>query len=94
MTVRLDPRTRRAFAGGRSVTLSELQFSLLSALAGKPGTTLSAPSLMREIWGGAGDRRRLEVLASRLRARLHPLGLTITAVPKRGYRLRGVPESA
>jgi DNA-binding winged helix-turn-helix (wHTH) protein len=32
-------------------------------------------------------RRRLEVLASRLRARLVPIEVNLIPVPKRGYRL-------
>jgi len=44
------------------------------------------------VWGegvssGAAARRRLEVLASRLRARLVSIEVNVATVPKRGYRL-------
>jgi DNA-binding winged helix-turn-helix (wHTH) protein len=41
---------------------------------------------------GAAARRRLEVLASRLRARLIAVEVNVATVPKRGYRLElGTP---
>ena len=48
--------------------------------------------LLREVWGegvaaGGAARRRLEVLASRVRARLSAIDVNLVPVPKRGYRL-------
>jgi len=72
---------------GGAVQLSDLQFALVASLARRPGVVCPPTVLMREVWGEAGDRRRLEVLASRLRSRVAPVGLFIASVPKRGYRL-------
>jgi uroporphyrinogen-III synthase len=82
----LDPAGRAVRRDGRCVPLTDLEFSLLASLSRRPGLVCPTPVLLREVWG-QGDRRRLEVLVSRLRSRLTPLDLSITAVPKRGYRL-------
>jgi uroporphyrinogen-III synthase len=82
----LDPAGRAVRRDGRCVPLTDLEFSLLASLSRRPGLVCPTPVLLREVWGH-GDRRRLEVLVSRLRSRLTPLDLSITAVPKRGYRL-------
>lgn len=86
-------RDRRTVTGpGGVVELSELQFDLMASLARRPGLTCPTSVLLREVWGegassGPASRRRLEVLASRLRARLAPIDVNLATVPKRGYRL-------
>ena len=88
----LDPRRRTATGPGGVVELSDLQFALLASLARRPGLTCPTSVLLREVWGegvssGAAARRRLEVLASRLRGRLVSIEVHLATVPKRGYRL-------
>jgi uroporphyrinogen-III synthase len=88
----LDPHRRSVTGPGGAVELSDLQFALLASLARRPGMTCPTGVLLREVWGesgvaGAASRRRLEVLASRLRARLVPIEVHVATVPKRGYRL-------
>ena len=83
----LDPAGRSATRDGRTVTLTALEFGLLAALARRPGATCTAEMLLREVWGAGADRRRLEVLVSRLRCQLAHLEVRICTVPKRGYRL-------
>ena len=88
----LDPRRRTVTGPGGAVELSDLQFALLASLSRRPGLTCPTSVLLREVWGegvisGAGARRRLEVLASRLRARLVSIDVNLATVPKRGYRL-------
>ena len=88
----LDHEGRRVAGPGGVVELSELQFALMASLARRPGMTCPTSVLLREVWGdgassGTAARRRLEVLASRLRARLVPIGVQLATVPKRGYRL-------
>jgi DNA-binding winged helix-turn-helix (wHTH) protein len=65
---------------------------LAASLARRPGLTCPTTVLLREVWGegassGVAARRRLEVLASRLRARLVAVDVNLATVPKRGYRL-------
>jgi uroporphyrinogen-III synthase len=88
----LDPHRRTVTGPGGVVELSDLQFSLVASLARRPGLTCPTSVLLREVWGegvssGAAARRRLEVLASRLRARLVAVDVNVATVPKRGYRL-------
>ncbi|HKN90055.1 MAG TPA: uroporphyrinogen-III synthase, partial [Acidimicrobiia bacterium] len=88
----LDPLTRTVTGPGGAVELSDLQFTLLASMARRPVMTCPTSVLLREVWGegvssGAAARRRLEVLASRLRARLVSIDVNIAPVPKRGYRL-------
>jgi DNA-binding response OmpR family regulator len=88
LALRLHPGDRSASVGDRRVSLTDLEFFLLASLARRPGVTCPTEVLVREVWGDEGERRRLEVLVSRLRPRLADLGpLSIAAVPKRGYRL-------
>ena len=84
--VTLDPSVRTVRRGAHRVSLSEREFALLASLSRRSGVVCPTPVLLREVWGH-GDRRRLEVLVSRLRSRLATLDLSITVVPKRGYRL-------
>jgi len=88
----LDPGARSVTGPGGVVELSDLQFALLASLARRPGMTCPTGVLLREVWGERratepAARRRLEVLASRLRARLVPIEVNLIPVPKRGYRL-------
>ncbi len=88
----LDAQRRTVTGPGGVVELSDLQFALIASLARRPGLTCPTSVLLREVWGegassGAAARRRLEVLASRLRARLGPIEVNLATVPKRGYRL-------
>lgn len=87
LALRLHPGDRTATVGDRRVALTDLEFFLLASLARRHGITCPTEVLVREVWGDEGERRRLEVLVSRLRGRLADLGLSIAAVPKRGYRL-------
>ena len=95
----LEPRSRTVTGPGGVVELSDLQFALLASLARRPGLTCPTSVLLREVWGegissGAAARRRLEVLASRLRSRLVPIEVQLATVPKRGYRLELAPQSS
>jgi uroporphyrinogen-III synthase len=88
----LDQARRTVTGPGGVVELSDLQFALVASLARRAGLTCPTSVLLREVWGegvssGVAARRRLEVLASRLRARLVPIEVTLATVPKRGYRL-------
>jgi DNA-binding response OmpR family regulator len=88
----LDHPGRTVTGPGGVVELSDLQVALVASLARRPGLTCPTSVLLREVWGegpssGVAARRRLEVLASRLRARLVPIDVHLATVPKRGYRL-------
>jgi len=90
----LDPRTRTVTGRAGAVALSDLQYALVTSMARRPGMTCPTGVLLREVWGAgassAAGRRRLEVLASRLRSRLAAIDVDLVTVPKRGYRLEPV----
>jgi len=91
----LDVRNRTVTGPAGAVELTDLQFALVEAMVRRPGMTCPTGVLLRELWGagaspGGAARRRLEVLASRLRSRLTTIGVKVISVPKRGYRLEVV----
>ncbi len=68
----VDPATRRVSVDGREVHLTPLEFDLLCALAGEPGSVRSREALMREVWGwgDASGTRTLDSHVKALRAKL------------------------
>jgi DNA-binding response OmpR family regulator len=55
----IDSPTRRATMAGRSLSLSKLEFDLLSHLAAEPTRVFSKHELLRDVWGfkAPGGRR-------------------------------------
>ena len=77
-----------AMVGEERVRLNSRERALLDALATRPGTVVSRPALVREMWPSNGaDPHAVEVAVARLRPRLGPAGAALVAVPGRGYRL-------
>lgn len=77
-----------AMVGEERVRLSSRERALLDALATRPGSVVSRPALVREMWRAAGaEPHAVEVAVARLRPRLGPAGAGLVAVPGRGYRL-------
>ena len=73
--------------GDRHVALTPREAGVLQVLSEKPGAVASAPTLLRRIWGGAGDDHAVGVTVGRLRRKLGTAGAAIVTVPRRGYRL-------
>lgn len=77
-----------AVVGEARVRLNSRERALLDALASRPGTVVSRPALVREMWPSNGvGPHAVEVAVARLRPRLGPAGAALVAVPGRGYRL-------
>lgn len=77
-----------AMVGDERVRLNGRERALLDTLAARPGTVVSRPALIRQMWSAAGvDPHAVEVTVARLRPRLGPAGTALVAVPGRGYRL-------
>ena len=77
-----------AMVGESRVRLNSRERALLDALATRPGSVVSRPALVREMWPSNGaDPHAVEVAVARLRPRLGPAGAALVAVPGRGYRL-------
>jgi DNA-binding response OmpR family regulator len=87
----LDPATRTARAGVRSLALSKREYALLEYLVGRAGEVVAAEQILQHVWGDAADfgPERVRTTIARLRARLNaafgdPL---IATVRGHGYRL-------
>jgi uroporphyrinogen-III synthase len=77
-----------AMVGDDRVRLNSRERALLDALATRPGSVVSRPALVREMWRSTGaDPHAVEVAVARLRPRLGAAGAALVAVPGRGYRL-------
>ena len=68
----IDEGTREVHRGDTSVTLSTLEFDLLTALARQPGRVFSRRQLLEDVWGYDfyGDERVVDVHVRNLRHRL------------------------
>ena len=80
---------------GKVVVLSGRQRAVLRRLVDAGGATVGKTALLRGVWRGpppaARDAHVVEVTVARLRRRLAPLGVSIVAVARRGYRLEAGP---
>jgi uroporphyrinogen-III synthase len=77
--------------GNVRVELSERERAVLHVLLRRPGAVVSKDVLLREVWRGDGSsHKNVESTVGRLRRRLAPAGLSISALARRGYRLETV----
>ncbi len=84
----VDPGSREASFEGQRLSLTPLEFDLLSFLVRHPGRVLSREELLRKVWGYdfLGETRTVDVHVRRLRMKLgetHPLIETVTGA---GYK--------
>lgn len=86
--VRLDPGSRRVWAGETEVSLTRKEFDLLWVLVQARGDAVSRESLMESIWETrwVGASRTLDVHVSAVRAKLGRPGF-IETVRGIGYRI-------
>ncbi|TLS51523.1 response regulator transcription factor [Paenibacillus antri] len=89
----LDPDTREAVRGGRSIELTAKEYELLHFFLSNPRRVLSRDVLMDKIWGYdySGESNVLEVYVAMLRNKLEEAGekRLIQTVRGAGYVLRG-----
>ncbi|WP_309121068.1 response regulator transcription factor [Paenibacillus sp.] len=89
----LDPDTREAVRGGRSIELTAKEYELLHLFLSNPRRVLSRDVLMDKIWGYdySGESNVLEVYVAMLRNKLEEGGekRLIQTVRGAGYVLRG-----
>lgn len=94
----LDPRRFGIAVGAVVVRLTPPQYTLLRALAQRPGEVLTRGMLAEYAWPGEGGShdRQIETHLARIRARVRQAGLPaldLEAVRSVGYRLRVGPEA-
>jgi DNA-binding response OmpR family regulator len=91
----LNRRTFEASIGERTVTLTPVEFDLLSHLMEYPGEIFSSERLLHEVWGypeGTGDPALVRMHIRNLRAKIEPeeseKPTYIRTIIRRGYTVR------
>lgn len=72
--VEIDPIARRVMRGGNVVPMTPKEMDLLLALTAVPGTAVSRPRLLADVWGHAPDvqTRTVDIHIAELRRKLEP----------------------
>ena len=91
--LRLNPETGRAFVAEREVTLTKLEFRILSAMLARPGKIFSREEILAAVWdlyGNYVNDNTLSVTMKRIREKIGDTeGNLIRTVRGLGYRLEG-----
>jgi two-component system, OmpR family, response regulator len=89
--LQLDPAGRRAFRGGREISLTAREFAVLEFLVRRAGSVQSKDDIIAGVWQHdfEGDHNIVEVYVRRLRRKIdEPFGRhAIETVRGAGYRL-------
>ena len=91
--LRIDRPAHRVFASETEVSLTALEFKLLTMLYDRRGRVLSRDTLLDEVWGAHVDvtRRNVDTHVKRLREKLGEAGSYLETVRSVGYRFRDAP---
>lgn len=76
---------------GAEVVLTGKAREVFAVLARRPGGVVGKAALAAEVWGRGASPRAVEATVGRLRRSLAPVGITVDAVRRRGYRLAVAP---
>lgn len=89
-TLRLDPERHQVWVEEREVSLTALEFKLLSLLMVRRGRVQSRETLLASVWGlgGLPRTRTVDVHIKHLRAKLGPAGEMLETVWGLGYCMR------
>jgi two-component system, OmpR family, phosphate regulon response regulator PhoB len=92
--LRVETDTRKVFLADRPLTLTPIEFRLLTILAGRRGRVQSRQSLLADVWGMQADleTRTVDTHIRRLREKLDVHSRLIETVRGVGYRLRDATE--
>jgi DNA-binding response OmpR family regulator len=90
--LRLDPGRRTATCGGKPLSLTAREFTILESLLRRPGGVLSREEILEQAWGEREEpmSNTIDVLIGRLRRKIDLPGQAsrIETVRGMGYRLR------
>jgi DNA-binding response OmpR family regulator len=88
--ITIDPARHHVFVGGKRISLTAVEFKLLSMLMRRPGRVQSRDRLLNEVWGyeAAIDTRTVDTHVRRLREKLGKASNAVETVRGFGYRLR------
>ena len=86
--LRVNFETREVWRGGEPVSLTTLEFNLLTALIKAGRTAMSREELLRAVWGYhyTGETRTVDVHVQRLRGKIG--ADRIETIVRYGYRFR------
>ena len=92
--IRIDPRSRRVWAGGREISLGPREYALLLCLAQNQGMVMSREQLLVKCWGYdyEGEPRVVDTQIKRLREKLGRHADCIRTVIKAGYIMEAQDE--
>jgi two-component system phosphate regulon response regulator PhoB len=87
--IRLEPDSHRAFVDGEEISLTLLEFRLLSTFLSRAGRVQTREQLLREVWGMSGElqTRTVDTHVKRLREKLGSGRDLLETVRGIGYRL-------
>jgi two-component system phosphate regulon response regulator PhoB len=94
--LRLDREAHRAWVDDAELSLTALEFRLLSAFLARKGRVQTRDSLLSEVWGIQADvtTRTVDTHVKRLREKLGEAGAYIETLRGVGYRFRDQPDEA
>lgn len=88
--LRLDRGAHRAWVDGAEVTLTALEFKLLSTFLARKGRVQTRDALLSDVWGIDADvtTRTVDTHVKRLREKMGPAGVYVETIRGVGYRFR------
>jgi len=92
--LRVDDSGHRVWVDDRPVTLTALEFRLLTTLLGRRGRAQTREMLLQTVWGIEADitTRTVDTHVKRLREKLGPAGVYVETLRGVGYRFRARPD--
>ena len=92
--LRVDPAAHQAWLGPRELSLTALEFKLLTTLMARRGRVQSRKQLLDDVWGIRADvtTRTVDTHVKRLRQKLGSAGEYIETLRGVGYRFRPSAE--
>lgn len=93
--LRVDPTAHRVFVDEQEVTLTALEFKLLTTLMERKNRVQSRDSLLEDVWGIYlnVETRTIDTHVKRLREKLGAAGAYIHTVRGVGYRFAETPQA-
>jgi len=94
--LRIDSGGHRAWVDGQEVSLTALEFRLLTTLMGRRGRVQTRDTLLEDVWDMSGDvtTRTVDTHVKRLRQKLGSAGVYIETLRGVGYRFRAQPDES
>jgi two-component system phosphate regulon response regulator PhoB len=94
--LRVDKDAHRCLVDDTDVSLTALEFRLLTTLLQRRGRVQSRDTLLNDVWGIEADvtTRTVDTHVKRLREKLGPAGAYVETLRGVGYRFRARPEDA